>query len=836
MIRDCYSSNDEFRDAFYAVVKGVKYTGAASETVALKRPFAQVNVGTSDLEEFVNLGGELVSSTISVTGVANRFSMFDNKATKVLKEGEEELNAEFAAAKIPAEKLKNVNNKEYDYLAMAYILVPDADGESSSTTDIEVTVTEKDGTKVTLGYEGATVQRNRRTNLVGSFLTSDVVFDVVVDDNFDDGDNNYPDTITEELLSAAKNGGYVKLTENVTLDATLYVEADMKIDLGEYTITNQANNKTTDVIVVRDGATLILDATTGGITAVGGNDGYAIISEGKLIINSGVYRSGLDTKNDGNCTIYARKNGSIYIHGGDFSTPEGDNTTYVINKKDGDRATTIISIDGGTFKNFNPADNPAEGAGTNFLAEGYKTLSSADAEGNVIYTVVKKSELETMIEGGISGTVTLTEDVVLQHPLSITEEVTINLNGKTITGEGLSDRGVIEVTDNATVTIKGDGTVTTSSAYPVLVDGGTLNLEGGSYTATNSTQAVYVRKGVANISGGYYEVDSEFNGTSYKDDNGNGKYVLNCLDKPYDNGTANIVVTGGTFKNFNPADNVAEGAGTNFLAEGYKTIMNDGDYVVVKNETVVVSSTEDLTEAIKSNNGSIFLKDGNFTLPKEAANKTLTITGTQNTKIEVTTGLTYANGASITFDGITIQSSPQSAGYTNGFADFKYATFNNCVIDGTLGLDFSCEFNTCTFNIEGNYYNVWTWGAGTATFNDCTFNCDGKALLVYANVLDNATNHQTVNITDCVFNDNGDDSVTGKAAIEITSTYAGRTYDVIIENSIVNGFSQTIPGNGDFNSTYGSVEDGDIGTSVWGNKCKLSKEYLNVNIDGVDVY
>ena len=147
-------------------------------------------------------------------------------------------------------------------------------------------------------------------------------------------------------------------------------------------------------------------------------------------------------------------------------------------------------------------------------------------------------------------------------------------------------------------------------------------------------------------------------------------------------------------------------------------------------------------------------------------------------------------------------------------------------------------FNNCEFNVTGDYYNVWTWGAKAVEFNDCTFNCDGKALLVYANVLDNGNYHQTVNINGCTFNDLGDDTVTGKAAIEITNTYKDpvREYDVIITKTTVNGFAQTVPGAGDFNAAYGSVEGSDIGTKVWGNKCKLPNTQINVMIDGVDVY
>jgi len=256
--------------------------------------------------------------------------------------------------------------------------------------------------------------------------------------------------------------------------------------------------------------------------------------------------------------------------------------------------------------------------------------------------------------------------------------------------------------------------------------------------------------------------------------------------------------------------------------------------IVFQESTSLVNVLNAVDEAIPV---TVELAEGNYTIPPTAENRTLTISGTEDTEIDIKSGLTYVNGADITFEGVSIQSEPEGAGYNNGFADLKYATFNGCVIDGTIGLDFTCEFNECEFNIKGNYYNVWTWGAGTATFNKCTFNCDGKALLVYANVLDNGTLHQTVNITECTFNDYGDNTVTGKAAIEITNTYKPiRTYDIFIEKTTVNGFTQTVPGAGDFNTAYGSVEGANIGTNVWGNKCKLPNTQINVVIDGVDVY
>lgn len=63
---------------------------------------------------------------------------------------------------------------------------------------------------------------------------------------------------------------------------------------------------------------------------------------------------------------------------------------------------------------------------------------------------------------------------------------------------------------------------------------------------------------------------------------GTPAWTLNCNDTSYKNGTAKIIVTGGTFVGFDPANNKAEGEGTSFVAAGYVSRMDeDGSYTVV---------------------------------------------------------------------------------------------------------------------------------------------------------------------------------------------------------------------------------------------------------------
>jgi hypothetical protein len=76
---------------------------------------------------------------------------------------------------------------------------------------------------------------------------------------------------------------------------------------------------------------------------------------------------------------------------------------------------------------------------------------------------------------------------------------------------------------------------------------------------------VNVQLGTATILGGSYEV------TPFPEPY-NLNFVLNCIDANYEAETASIIVKGGTFKDFNPSDNAAEGADTNFCAVGYESV------------------------------------------------------------------------------------------------------------------------------------------------------------------------------------------------------------------------------------------------------------------------
>jgi len=244
--------------------------------------------------------------------------------------------------------------------------------------------------------------------------------------------------VEDELEQASMNGGTFTLpTDGMTLVRPLVVGKDMTLELNGQTITNQLNNPQTDVIIVKEGATLTINGE-GTVEAVTGNDGYAVIAEGTVIINGGTFKSGVDADNAPNAVVYARGNGKVYVNGGTF--PNDNSSKYVLNKKDADRKTTVIEVTGGTFENFNPANNAAEGAGTNFLADGYASTT----KDNVTFVVGVKT-------AAAGETVTLSTDAFITNSVIVA--------GGTLDGDGYTLTQEATPVTNSLVSLSGAATV-----------------------------------------------------------------------------------------------------------------------------------------------------------------------------------------------------------------------------------------------------------------------------------------------------------------------------------------------------------------------------------------
>lgn len=288
-------------------------------------------------------------------------------------------------------------------------------------------------------------------------------------------------------------------------------------------------------------------------------------------------------------------------------------------------------------------------------------------------------------------------------------------------------------------------------------------------------------------------------------------YTAKIINNTLGNGVNTHIITNNENQNVNLNGNVS------VIAEGVVKDAN-GNYIA--------SSNEGITNAISDGATTINLIQGNYVIPSSAQGKTLTIIGTgtpEDVKVAVTKvgsggeNCDYGlDGSTVTFESITIT--------TNSSTYIGYArcngTYKNCVINGTYTLYGDSKFERCTFNVSGDVYNIWTWGAKNMEFDRCTFNSDGKALLLYQE----GTNTVNLTVKSCIFNDNGG-LTSKKAAIEIGDAPYGATptYNVTVSGTTVNGYEINNEG---FNT----------GTTLWGNKNSMPAERLNVTIDGVNVY
>lgn len=575
-------ANDETRDAFYATRKELKVNGALTETIKLYRPFAQVNFGTADLFDAAAAGFIPAQSAFTATDVANVFDTF-NAEGKV--EGPATDKVTFAKAEIPGggETLVTKDGTKYLWMTMNYILPVGKQGEKH-ISNVTAEFIPESGDPITASAPQAPVQNNYRTNILGNLLTSQVIFNVEIVPIFNEPDNDI-DLVNvknvESLKALFATGGEATLASDLILDEFVEVKSgkEVVLNLNGKTVKNNSNSSAFNVY-----GSLVINGE-GTIDGGEGGDNVAVWSMpgGKLTINGGTYTVGADANGLGNSTIYTT-GGDVVINGGTFSTAAKYRDSYwTINKQNG--STGKVEIYGGTFPGFDPA-HPNTDDETTYVADGYVSVGR-DGVWTVLPGVKDVAALKSVFNEG--GVVALANDLVLDRTLSVPagKEVVIDLNGKTISNTAdlwdvpdanagnwslLSVKGGI-------LTIKGAGTLQAkeNDCYAVDVqDGGTVVIEDGTYVG--NIHAVYVQKGTAEIRGGKYSIQQ-----TYPDAAKAYGFVLNCFDENRKDGTAKILVSGGEFVKFNPADCVAEGEGTNFVIAGYKSVASGTDvWKVVK--------------------------------------------------------------------------------------------------------------------------------------------------------------------------------------------------------------------------------------------------------------
>ena len=360
--------------------------------------------------------------------------------------------------------------------------------------------------------------------------------------------NNTNDTVT------LKNS-----TLNVPNGFGIYFPSSGKLTLDNSTV----NAKTMGVQVcagslsINEGSAVTV---TGDAVPKAENDGAIQDGAAISIVNRTGYK-GLDT---------------VTVSGGKFTAKEGNSAIKAYdwaNNTESDFTADkgTVAVSGGTFSSAVPADLCAEGFIPTKNADGTWGIKVKPVAtvGGVEYTTLA----EAIAAANAGETVTLLADInTPEKTYEITKSLTIDLNGKTVTGSGYD--GVFEVTGkninvvlNATnggkvIAVENSGS---AGKYAMAVwmcgDGSTLTINGGEFiqniTSTNDKQMdmIYASAGTIIINSGSFT-------------SGTPKWTLNINDSAYKNGTANIIVNGGTFTGYDPRNAENEGKGTSLVADG----------------------------------------------------------------------------------------------------------------------------------------------------------------------------------------------------------------------------------------------------------------------------
>lgn len=246
------------------------------------------------------------------------------------------------------------------------------------------------------------------------------------------------------LEAAAQRGGQFTLQENMVISNTVVVPEGktLELDLGGHTLSNTdeifKNDGTGDSwsFISVQGGTLVI---SNGIIDALENDCYAIDVQdgGKVIIESGTYKGNVHA-------VYVFE-GEAEIKGGTFSVKQKfqDPTKpyeFVINCYDASyrNGTASVTITGGSFENFNPANCEAEGTGTNFVPEGYSSVKVSDSD-PAIYEVVfaEVADDASQIDNAIAAALASgSKTVKITEPMTFSDE-NIVLDGKGVTFEGM---------------------------------------------------------------------------------------------------------------------------------------------------------------------------------------------------------------------------------------------------------------------------------------------------------------------------------------------------------------------------------------------------------------
>ena len=259
-------------------------------------------------------------------------------------------------------------------------------------------------------------------------------------------------------------------------------------------------------------------------------------------------------------------NSTVTLSGGQFTTLNAkvSDNTLIIKKN--------VHIDNLNLSKGNAIVEVARAEEVAGIVENY-TVADGYTLSHRVYHIT--NENSSKLRG--TGEMILDEDITRTSSFVImfspVYDAVWNLNGHNITVEGTPTNGVYLNQYASNLEVKGNGVIHCEGSYGLWNNSttGKIIINDG-VTIEAQTHAVYAENGVIEINGGTFKLTNWAD--AEKDANGNLKFLINCYDANYKKGSANIIVKGGKFYDFNPAASYGEPNGpVSYVAEGYESVM-----------------------------------------------------------------------------------------------------------------------------------------------------------------------------------------------------------------------------------------------------------------------
>ena len=229
-IKGDYIGNDDARDAFYhvgeyTVAQAGSSFGGGDQKILLKRPFAQMNVITTDWDKAASVTG-LAPEKVNVT-LKNPMVKF-NAVTGEASADEGTVSLTYTAnvyvAPAPTEAaLANEKTLSMDYLFAA---------KEKAVIDIDWKALHGTDTNVEHSFAAVPYQRNYRTNIKGALLTTQGQWTVTVEPEWATPDNDVPYYVASSIQDAQNyiSSSNTEKAKAVDLSKAEIKQSDVKED------------------------------------------------------------------------------------------------------------------------------------------------------------------------------------------------------------------------------------------------------------------------------------------------------------------------------------------------------------------------------------------------------------------------------------------------------------------------------------------------------------------------------------------------------------------------------------------------------------------------------